>query len=253
MNSLDRTLDLFAAREPEAALVDDAQHKLETRVATRLAKGAAGRPIRHARGLLAAATTAAVVAVAVLWLPFGTSPALAFAKIQEHFRDFRTLRFDVEQRMNGQIMMKSRISLTRDGNVRTDVGDDISVIVNGAERRVLTLLHPSRMAVVSPLGAPATKDDALAWLDDIRDFQGQAKALPKTRNIRGLEAQGWELPTAAGNIVLWATDEGLPLEMTIGENTPIQLSFDFEFNLPLDPQVFSTGIPTGYSRAESED
>ena len=30
-------------------------------------------------------------------------------------------------------MMKSRVSVTRDGNVRTDVGDIISVIVNSTE------------------------------------------------------------------------------------------------------------------------
>ena len=146
MNSLDRTLELFALREPEPALVNDAQRKLEALVANRVAQASARRPVRHARGWLAAATTAAVVAVAMLWLPFGSAPALAFAKMQEHFRDFRTLRFDIEQRMNGKVVMKSRVSVTRDGNVRTDVGDDISVIVNSTEKRVLTLMHSAHVA-----------------------------------------------------------------------------------------------------------
>ncbi|HYJ41965.1 MAG TPA: hypothetical protein VEW08_14325, partial [Steroidobacteraceae bacterium] len=206
-----------------------------------------------ARGWLAAAATAAVVAVAMLWLPFGTAPALAFAKVQEHFRDFRTLRFEVEQRMNGRVIMKSRVSVTQDGNVRTDVGDDVTVIVNSTQRQVLTLMHRAHVAVPSPLEKPATKEDALAWLDDIRDFQGEAKALPKARWIRGQRAQGWQLATAAGEIVLWANDEGLPLEMSLGSSTPIQLSFDFEFNPSLDAKYFSTEIPAGYSRGESED
>ena len=134
----------------------------------------------------------------MLWLPFGSAPVLAFAKIQEHFRDFRTLRFDVEQRMNGRVVMKSRVSVTHDGNVRTDVGDDITVIVNSTERQVLTLMHSAHVAIPSPLDKPATKEDAIAWLDDIRDFQGEAKVLPQTRRIRGQRAHGWELATTAG-------------------------------------------------------
>jgi len=252
MNSLDRILELVAAHEPEPALVSGAQDKLEALVARRLAKLPV-RPARAARGWLTAAATAAVVAVAMLWLPFGSAPAVAFEKIQEHFRDFRTLRFEVEQRMNGRLVMKSRVSVTHDGNVRTDVGDDITVIVNSTKRQVLTLMHSARVAIPSPLDEPATKDDALRWLKDIRDFQGEAKVLPRARLICGHWAHGWELATAGGPMVLWATDEGLPLEMTMGSSTPIELSFNFEFDMPLDAQLFSTEIPAGYSRGESED
>ena len=251
MNSLDKMLELFSAREPEPALVNGAQHKLEALVARRLAAVPA-RPSRGTRGWLTAAATAAVVAVAMLWLPFGSAPAVAFAKVQEHFRDFRTLRFEVEQRMNGRVIMTSRVSITHDGNVRTDVGDDVTVIVNSTQRQVLTLMHSAHVAIPSPLDKPATKDDALRWLEDIRDFQGEAKALSRTRLIRGHRAQGWELATVGGPIVLWATDEGLPLEMTMGSSTPVELSFDFEFNPQLDAKFFSTEIPAGYSRGESE-
>jgi hypothetical protein len=253
MNSLDTTLELFAAREPDEAVVSGAQRKLETLIASRVSARSSHRPARGARGWLAAAATAAVVAVAMLWLPFGPTPALAFAKVQEHFRDFRTLRFEVEQRMNGRVIMKSRVSVTQDGNVRTDVGDDVTVIVNSTQRQVLTLMHRAHVAVPSPLEKPATKEDALRWLEDIRDFQGEAKALPRSRWIRGQRAHGWELATVAGTIVLWATDEGLPLEMTMGSSTPIELSFDFDFNPSLDAKLFSTEIPAGYSRGESED
>jgi len=252
MNSLDKTLDLFAVREPAPALVNDAQRKLEAMIARRVSAAPVRRPARATRGWLAAATTAAVVAVAMLWLPLGTTPALAFAKVQEHFRDFRTLRFDMDQRMNGELIMKTRVSMTRDGNSRTDVGD-ISVIVNAAEQRVMTLIHSGRVAMEVPFGAPSKPDDGLRWLDDIRDFQGEAKVLSGTRIIRGQQAHGWELPTAAGNIVLWATDEGLPLEMTMGGSAELRLDFQFEFNLPLDAKLFSTEIPAGYSRGEPED
>ena len=250
MNSLDRTLELFAVSEPDQSMVEAAQRKLDAAIA---AKAPTRKPAPRVGGWLAAATSAAVVAVAMLWLPLNPSPALAFAQVQQHFRDFRTLRFDMEQRMNGDVMMKTRVNVTRDGNVRTDVGDDISVIVNSSERRVMTLIHSERMAVVSPLGAPATHEEALDWLKDIRDFQGAAKQLPQTREIGGQQVHGWELQTGDGKVVLWATDEGLPLEMTLVGSTPLQLSFRFEFDLPIEPKTFSTEIPAGYSLGDQED
>jgi outer membrane lipoprotein-sorting protein len=253
MNTLDRTLELLVEREPDAALVNTAQRTLDALLTAKLASRVAARPVRPARGWIAAAASAVVAAVAVLWLPLGSTPAVAFADVQKHFRDFQTLRFDVEQRMNGKTVMTSRISLTRDGDVRTDVGTDISVIVNASTQRVLTLVHPARRAMVVPLGAPTKHEDALAWMEDIRKFQGEARVLPQTRQIRGQKAYGWELPTAAGKMVLWASADGLPLEMTMGETTPLQLSFNFEFDAPLNEQLFSTEIPSGYSRGEAED
>jgi hypothetical protein len=252
MNTLDQTLNLFAAREPDEAMVQDAQRKLEAVIAARAAKVATAKPARRVGGWLAA-TSAGVLAAAMLWLQLAPSPALAFAVVQQHFRDFRTLRFDVEQRMNDKVIMKSRINLTRDGNVRTDVGDLVSVIVNSTERRVMTLHHPAHVATVMPLEVPAKADDAMAWLDEIREFQGEARPLSRTRWIGGRKAHGWELETAAGKLVLWATEDGLPLEMTMGGNAALQLNFDFEFDSELPAQMFSTEIPAGYSPGKEED
>ena len=251
MNSLDRTLELFAVSEPDQSMVEAAQRKLDAAIAAKVAKVATRKPAPRVGGWLAAATSAAVVAVAMLWLPLNPTPALAFAQVQQHLRDFRTLRFDMEQRMNGEVMMKTRVNVTRDGNVRTDVGDDISVIVNSSERRVITLVHAERMAVVSPLGAPV-KEEALDWLKEIRDFQGAARQLPQTRVIGGQQAHGWELQTDGGKVVLWATEEGLPLEMTMVGSTPLQLSFRFEFDLPIEAKTFSTEVPAGYSLAQED-
>jgi len=252
MNTLDHTLNLLAVREPDEAMVQAAQRKLEAAITARAAK-VPSKPARRVGGWLAAATSAGIVALAMLWLPLVPSPALAFAQVQQHFRDFRTLRFDVEQRMNGKVLMKSRVNVTRDGNVRTDVGDLVSVIVNSAERRVMTLHHPARVATVAPLTVPATQEDVMAWLEDIREFQGEARALARTRTIDFRKAYGWELATAAGNIVLWATEDGLPLEMTLGGSEPVQLDFDFEFDAPQPTQMFSTEIPAGYSLGKEED
>ena len=76
MNTLDRTLDLFAGLEPGAAALQDAQRKLE------IALGRA-TPRRRTRtrvaGWLAAAASAVAVVAAVVLLPLGPMPALAFS------------------------------------------------------------------------------------------------------------------------------------------------------------------------------
>jgi outer membrane lipoprotein-sorting protein len=252
MNRLDRTLELFGTREPDADMVDAAQRRLDAAVAAKSAARPA-RPVRAARGWLAAGASALVAAVAMLWLPLGTAPALAFAQVQQHFRDFQTLRFDLEQRMNGNPLMKARVSVRRDGSVRTEVGDDVVVVVNSSEMRVLTLVKASRMAVVSPLDQGAKKEDALKWLDDIRNFQGVAKALPGSRIIRGQRAQGWALEIAGGNIELWANDAGLPLEMSLEQGMQLEMTFDFRFDLELPEDLFSTQVPDGYRLGGEED
>jgi outer membrane lipoprotein-sorting protein len=249
MNTLDRTLELFAHAEPDARVVQDAQRKLEQAIA-----GAAPRK-RKVRmgGWLAAAASAVVAVMALLVLPFGPMPALAFSEVQQHFRDFDTLRFEIEQRMNGDLLVKQRVSVLANGSVRAEVGEDIVVIVNTQEMRVMTLVKPERIAVVTPLDNAGTKEDATDWLQDIRDFQGAAKALPGTRFIRGQRAMGWELPMEQGKVTLWANQHGLPLEMQLDQGVALQMSFRFEFDAELPDGLFSTEVPAGYTLGTEED
>lgn len=247
MSSLDRKLETFAALEPPPSFVEEAQCKLEARLAN--VRQDSRRSLR-AGGWLAAAASAAVVAMVALWLPL--SPTPAFAQVQKHFRDFSTLAFEVEQRMNGDVIMTSRTSLRADGSARTEVGD-VVVVVNPQQQRVLTLLRSPKLAVESPLIGTVTEDDSLRWLDEIRDFQGQARKLPDTRLIRGEAAHGWELPLGQGNIVLWANGAGVPLEMQLDQGVSIEISFRFEFDPVLPAELFDTGVPPGYTLQQAED
>ncbi len=249
MNSLDRKLELFSGSEPAADAVREAQRKLERAVA-----GASPRRRKtRTTGWLAAAASAAVAMMALIWLPLSPGTALAFADVQKHFRDFRSLRFDIEQRVNGDLLMKSRVNVRADGSVRTEVGENIVVVVNTQERRVMTLVKPERAAVITPLPQPGTREDAMEWLQQIRDFQGAARALPETRVIRGQRAHGWELPLQQGKMVLWANDAGLPLEMKLDQGVSMDMSFDFEFEPSVPADFFSTEVPDGYTLRDQED
>jgi hypothetical protein len=251
MNTLDNMLESFASREIDDESVREAQHKLEAAITRRVSRQAPRIKNVRKTGWLAAAVSAGVAVLAMLWLPL--NPAPAFAAVQKHFSDFETMRFVLDQRVDGEPSIQTRVLATRSGNVRTEVGDDVVVIVNSAEGRVLTLLRPSRAAIVSPLVRPVEEDDALKWLKDIREFQGAAKVLPEPRTIRGQQAFGWQLEVQGIDMVLWATAAGLPLQMTMNPTAQLQLDFQFEFDVPLAPGSFSTAVPAGYTTGVDED
>jgi hypothetical protein len=252
MNTLDQTLELFASRAVDETAVEDAQRRLEALLATRTPR----KRRSHARGWLAAAISAVVGAVALFLLPIPSNPALAFSAVQKQLRDFKTLRFVMEQRLSGfagPTTIESRVSMTHDGNVRTEVGPDLVVVVNSAERRVLTLMKSARVAQVTPLDRPVEKSEQLDWLEEIREFQGAANLLPLTRIIDFQRVQGWQLIVGEMNMVIWATEEGVPLEMTVDRGAALQLEMHFELDVPLAADLFSTRVPDGYRLGEDED
>jgi hypothetical protein len=244
MNSLDKTLESLASREPPAAMMDAAQQRLDAVVGARVAAASARTRRGVGRWIAAGASAAAAAVLAVVLLPLTT---------QEHFLDVRTLRFDMTQEVAGQQGLVTHVAMTRDGRLRSDVGTDVSVILNTAEGRVLTLIHPQRMALESPLGGRQVTDDGMRWLEDIRRFQGAAERLPEPRTIGGRRAHGWKLRTGNMDIVLWATEGGLPLEMQMTGEQRMRFDFHFEFDVPLADEMFSTALPAGYSRAPAED
>jgi hypothetical protein len=242
MNSLDNTLDSLARAELPAAEVRDAQRKLEAAL-----DAAPRRPARRrVAGWFAATASTMAALAAFIWLPLTSTPALAFADVQRNLRDFDTLRFEFEQHMDGQLLVKGRVSLLANGAVRTEVGEDVVVVVNPVEKQVLTLIESGRIAMVTPLEGTPTKNDSMKWLQEVRDFQGTAVAMPESRMIRGQRAYGWRLPVGEGDVVLWANEAGLPLEMQIDQGVKIDMSFRFEVNVQMPEASFSTEVPAGY-------
>lgn len=254
MNALDRILESFATLDVPANVTDEAQRKLESAIARRSAVRRSTR-VRRTGGWLAAAVSAAVVTIAVLWMPLAPTPAFAFASVQQHFRDFRTLRFEMKQFVAGRQVLDTRVAMTREGNVRTDIGTNMSVVVNSADRRVITLMHEPRIAMQTPLAARVTRDDELKWLDEVRDFQGMATRRAEPRIIDGQTAYAWKLRIEDMSLTIWATEEGVPLEMQMDGAAQMRFDFRFQLDTPIDASVFSTEIPAGYTAAapDAED
>ena len=195
--------------DADDAIIDAAQARLLDRLQR------ARRPSRApARGWWAVAVTVMIALAVTIALPMLPGNGDAFAAVQARFRHFDTLSMTVIQRFRGEPLQASRTVVDARGVVRTDVGDQLSVIVDAPRGRVLTLLHEPRQAMIATIPKTTTaQGEALPWLEDLHNFKGEAKPLPGTRIIDGRTARGWMLKLQGMTMTLWADADGLPLAM----------------------------------------
>lgn len=222
--------------------LDAAQRKLEQRLAARRPRLA---PAPWLRWIAAGATACLILALAML----PSTPGVAFEAVQKRLSDFHTLTLHIEQQAQGMAMPSIVVRMNRDGDVRTDIGDASSVIVNARQHRVLTLLHASHAAMQMTLPANAANPakDSLAWLDAIRSFQGDARKLPQRRVIDGRPTTGWALDTQGTHVVIWADADALPHAIEIsGNGQHLEQRMRVAMDTPIDAAVFSTTVPQGY-------
>lgn len=231
-----------AAREVPVSAVEAAQQRLATALQARPRRE---RPVVR-RWTVAGATVMAALVIAI-GLPLLSGRGDAFAAVQAHFRQFRSLQMDVVQRHGGETRLSSRTRVDAAGATRTDIGDALSVIVDPARGRVLTLLHEPRQATVAritPQAAAAGND--IAWLDKLRRYNGKAVPLAQTRTIAGQPAQGWSLDLGGDTAEIWADASGLPLEMRL-HGGGLQIDYRFAFDLAFAAELFDTAVPAGYT------
>lgn len=231
---------------PPYGAADTAQQRLLARLAARPARPA--RPVRG--GLWALAGTACLVlALALLGLPGGGN-GQAFAAVQRHLADFQALRMRVEQQGAGGVAgQRVQVAMLRGGPIRVDVEGEVSVVVDPVAGQALTLLHGTRQALQFPLPVQDLLGDIdpMAWIAEIRDYQGLADRLPEPRLIGGRTAWGWALEVDGTRVLLWATEEGLPLELTVDGHSLVDIGFEFDPPGGLDPALFSMAVPPGYA------
>lgn len=227
---------------PSDAATEAAQRKLEARLSRH-------RPLELMRrpwiGWVAAAASGCLV-LALVMLP--AAQGIAFATAQRHLRDFTTLSLTIEQRSQGIDMPTIHVRMNHAGDARTDIGKASTTVVNLGEHRILTLLHDSHMAMLTPLpvSASARPADNLAWLDAISRFQGKATRLPEKRTIDGRPTTGWKVDTEGMHITLWADSDGLPRAIDINGGQVLSQRMHVSVDQPMDASVFSTRVPARY-------
>ena len=239
----------LATTSPDEMAFANAQRNLQQRLDRAYA------PRRAERLAWAGAACAMVLAVALLALPLLSGhQGAAFATVQAHLRNFDTLSMTITQQASGIDLPTIHVWTDKAGNARSEIGGATTVIVNTDQREMLVLLHAPHKAMRMPLDA-ARQDQAsepLAWLDTVRDFQGRAKHLAKTRIIDGVETDGWVLHASGMDITLWADADGFPRAVDIAGRMQMQQKLKLELNSPIDPARFSTRLPAGYSLVQAD-
>lgn len=233
------------------AVPADAVERAQQRLTQRLRSQARPRRVQASRWF-AASALAALLVVAVMSVPM-LSGGGAFAAVQDRLRHFAHLDMSIAQRAQGQVIQTSRTLVDAQGRLRTDVGDQLSIIVDPQRGRVLTLLHAPRQAMVTALPkAGAAQPDTLRWLDDLRNFKGKATPLAGTRVIDGHRAHGWSLRLHGVDMELWADASGLPLALRQNGGAGLEIDYRFTLDGPVAPGRLSSDPPAGYALVEPD-
>lgn len=236
-------------------VVEAAAEAAQARLSARLQRAQGATRTRAASRSGWAVAVGATIALAVgLVVPMLSSDSDAFAAAQARFRDFDTLWMTVAQRFRDGATTTSRTVVDARGVVRTDVGTQLSVIVDAPRGRILTLQHEPRQAMIAPLPkTAAAQDGALPWLEELRAFKGHAIALKETRIIDGRTAHGWRLRLPGGAMTLWADENELPLAMRQEGGGGLEIDYRFEFDRPIPPELLSSDPPAGYTPVAPDD
>ncbi|ALN87837.1 hypothetical protein LC55x_4589 [Lysobacter capsici] len=240
--------DPLAQRVRETDTVPaDAVERAQQRLTQRLRSQPRPRRMQAPRWI-AASALAALLVVVVMSLPMLSGGGDAFAAVQDHLRHFVHLEMNVTQRVQGRVIQTSRTLVDAHGVLRTDVGDQLSIVVDPQRGRLLTLLHASRQAMLTALPkGKATQHDTLQWLDELRNFKGKATPLADTRMIDGQRAHGWSLRLHGVDMDIWADPSGLPLAMRQNNGAGLEIDYRFTVDGPVAPGRLSSDPPPGYA------
>lgn len=245
--ALDADVRALNAQIPDDSVLEAAQRRLEDAIA-RSPETKSHRRI-SAPLSLAAVGVAALVVLGFLIPTLFVNQGVAFAEVQKHLRDFKTLTMTVTQRSNGMDLPTIHAWTDRRGNAHTTVGDSTRVIVNADSGTVLVLQHQSRRALRMSFVADkgAQEPQAFAWLKSVREFQGRAKRLKGTRTIDGQTTYGWSLEAGGMHIVLWADNDGVPRFVSVNNGKTLTERIQVSLDVPIKSERFSTRLPPGYT------
>jgi outer membrane lipoprotein-sorting protein len=206
------------------------------------------------RGGWAVAASVMIALAVGIAVPMLSGNSDAFAAVQAHFRDFKTLSMTITQRFGDRATQTTHVAVDARGVMRTDVGDQLSVIVDAPRGRVMTLLHEPRQAMIAAIPkATSGQQAALSWLDELRAFKGEARRLKETRIIDGRTAHGWRLKLPGGIMTLWADDNDLPLAMQQTGGGELTIDYRFVFDQPIPAGYLSSDPPAGYTPVKPDE
>jgi hypothetical protein len=161
--------------------------------------------------------------------------------------DYRTLRFDIEIRGDGPAEVHSMAYRSRKAAHLEKVGESTTVI-DADTGKLLYLDHRARTAALGTLQPGWVEADGHPVLLQSADVQGSPEALPESRRIDGQTCWGWKLRYRGDPAEVWANSAGRLCAIDVRPPGVRTLHFvRFKVNGVLDPALFSTAVPQGYT------
>lgn len=234
--------------EPSRQEVDAAVGRFRAR----LPRQTVSRPARLIRWVGAATAAMLVIIVGPQLVPGDNGTA--FAEVQAWFENYETVHVRTETHQHEAVLTEMNIWVTADGDMRLESGPIVQIF--DPEAGVIHILLPGEQVMTVEAGGEALEGEAMrsevmAWLEEIREFQGQAQPLADTRSIQGVEAIGYRLDIDQTNMVLWAESAtNRPLLMEVMLPGDAIMRSHIQFDQPLPENAFS--VPAQYEPVTPE-
>ena len=206
----------------------------------------------------AAACIVAGITVAVVFLTLGNGGAhIAWADVQEHIRNARTMTFKMTTEIEGSPNKKvdEKVMFKEPGLMRREmVGPTKRIIIMDQQQgKMIILEEATKKAIILYLpGFPAEgRENQIKqnFLTGIKKLIEESETELGEKEIDGRAAKGYRVEKGNQTFTIWADAEtGQPVEvnMTMFQGEARKIMSDFEFDVELDESLFSLEVPEGY-------
>ncbi|OHB61828.1 MAG: hypothetical protein A2Y76_07335 [Planctomycetes bacterium RBG_13_60_9] len=200
------------------------------------------------------AVAAAVVAAVLIGLQFLGTSSITFAKAIQPILDANSAILDIiiGEEKEGVPVIHDMVMGARIRRTVSNIPNNVSVIDLKAGR-ILSLDETKKEAVYVDLkGLPSMPNyldhlkNVLVVFQDSPSFTTESLGL---QQIDGREAVGFHAKHPEMEVVLWADSKtGLPIRIEHEEGQLTVICKNLEFDVPMDPALFSMDAPEGYKQ-----
>ncbi|MDJ0840574.1 MAG: hypothetical protein QNK37_28955 [Acidobacteriota bacterium] len=264
-DELDLLIDAVRADVPDEAQASGAQFRLQRVLANPKKEKKSMSTIL----LTMAGTRAALISLSALITMgagffFGLNPTgapLTFAAVLEQIRDLDTYSSTIVVETHGETAVQLDMAFQEPGKMLMGVGDGIDILMDSESRRMMTLLHDGKMAMIMDIPEDEDGNDAMDFdgkygrymmIERLKDYQGQAREVLPTTEINGRMCTGFVVDLEDDmEMTVWIDNETqLPVRaVAVGnEDGPsVKVTIDMDYDTPLKEGIFDMTPPEGYN------
>lgn len=200
---------------------------------------------------------AALILVAVgTGLFFSSSQNSAFAAAIEKLRAIKAFSYEmVAQLKNPSLLTRSRMIVSEDGRMRTEMPGLISIHDKTGATRLTLLAATNTAMVMEPIeGLPEL--DYLQWFKELKSYQAEPDKILGQEQLNGQTITGYEITLAGMRYHIWVNTKTQELAKIVifhdgqalptGRNLEKTELLNFDFDVTVEDSLFSLEVPEGY-------